>query len=103
MHASSSNGSWPTAPTPTAAWRACAWRGVLMEQKKYDDALKVLDANKDDAYAPLVADMRGDIMLTQHRLDEARANYKLAAEKADARNPVKSIAQTKLNALGGAQ
>lgn len=77
--------------------------GVLMEQKKYDDALKVLDGNKDEAFAPLVADMRGDIMLTQHRLDEARANYKLAAEKADPRNPVKSIAQTKLQALGGAQ
>jgi len=77
--------------------------GVLLEQKKYDDALKVLDGNKDEAYAPLVADMRGDIMLTQHRLDEARANYKLAADKADARNPVKGIAQTKLNALGGGQ
>ncbi|HEY2628423.1 MAG TPA: tetratricopeptide repeat protein [Usitatibacter sp.] len=77
--------------------------GVLMEQKKYDDALRVLDGNKDEAYAPLVADMRGDIMVTQHRLDEARANYKLATEKADVRNPVKSIAQTKLNALGGAQ
>jgi predicted negative regulator of RcsB-dependent stress response len=77
--------------------------GVLMEQKKYDDALKVLDGNKDEAYAPLANDMRGDIMLAQHRLDEARAAYKAAFEKADARNPVKSIAQTKLNALGGGQ
>ena len=77
--------------------------GVLLEQKKYDDALRVLDGNKDEAYAPLAADMRGDIMLAQHRLDEARASYKVAAEKADPRNPVKSIAQTKLNALGGSQ
>ena len=76
---------------------------VLLEQKKYDDALRVLDGNKDEAYAPLAADMRGDVMLAQHRLDEARAAYKVAAEKADARNPVKSIAQTKLNALGGGQ
>jgi predicted negative regulator of RcsB-dependent stress response len=77
--------------------------GVLMEQKKYEDALRVLDGNKDEAYAPLMADMRGDIMLAQHRLDEARAAYKVAAEKADPRNPVKNIAQTKLNALGGGQ
>ena len=77
--------------------------GVLMEQKKYEEALRVLDGNKDEAYAPLMADMRGDIMLAQHRLDEARAAYKVAAEKADPRNPVKSIAQTKLNALGGGQ
>jgi predicted negative regulator of RcsB-dependent stress response len=76
---------------------------VLMEQKKYEDALKVLDANKDDAFAPLAADLRGDIMLAQGRLDEARAAYKLAMEKASPRNPVKTIAETKLNALGGAQ
>jgi predicted negative regulator of RcsB-dependent stress response len=76
---------------------------VLMEQKKYEEALKVLDGNKDEAFVALAADLRGDIMLTQGRLDEARAAYKLAAEKAGPRNPVKSIADTKLNALGGAQ
>src|SRR6185503_15155822 len=48
----------------------------------------------------LVADLRGDVMLAQGRIDEARAAYKLASEKADARNPVKGIAETKLNALG---
>jgi len=76
---------------------------VLLEEKKYAEALKVLDDNKDPAYAPLAADLRGDIMLAQGRLDEARAAYKTAAEKADPRNPVKQIAETKLNALGGAQ
>ena len=76
---------------------------VLLEQKKYDEALKVLEDNKDDAFAPLAADLRGDIMLAQGRLDEARSAYKLAVEKAGPRNPVKNIAETKLNALGGAQ
>ena len=76
---------------------------VLMEQKKYDEALKVLDANKDEAFTALAADLRGDVMLAQGRLDEARAAYKLAAEKAGPRNPVKGLATTKLNALGGAQ
>lgn len=76
---------------------------VMLEEKKYDEALKVLDANKDDAFVALVADMRGDIMFAQGRLDEARASYKLASDKADPRNPVKGIADTKLNALGGAQ
>ena len=76
---------------------------VLMEQKKYDEALRVLDGNKDEAFVALAADLRGDIMLAQGRLDEARASYKLASEKAGPRNPVKNIADTKLNALGGAQ
>ena len=77
--------------------------GVLLEQKKYTEALKVLDANTDPAFAPLANDMRGDVMLAQGRMDEARAAYKAAAEKADPRSPVKNIAETKLNALGGAQ
>ena len=76
---------------------------VLLEQKKFDDALKVLDGNKDDAFTALVADLRGDVMLAQGRHDEARAAYKLAMEKADPRNPVRTIAETKLNALGGPQ
>jgi predicted negative regulator of RcsB-dependent stress response len=42
-------------------------------------------------------------MLAQGRLDEARASYKAAIDKADARNPVKNIAEVKLNALGGSK
>ena len=76
---------------------------VLLEEKKYADALKVLDDNKDEAFVALVADLRGDIMLAQGRMDEARAAYKTATEKAEPRNPVKQIAETKLNALGGAR
>jgi len=76
---------------------------VLLDEKKYAEALTVLDANKDEAFVALVADLRGDIMLAQGRLDEARAAYKLAIDKAEPRNPVKNIAEVKLNALGGAK
>lgn len=76
---------------------------VLLEQKKFSEALQVLDANTDEAFVALAADLRGDVMLAQGRIDEARAAYKLAMEKATPRNPVRSIAETKLSALGGAQ
>jgi len=76
---------------------------VLLDQKKYDDALKVLDGNQDEAFAAAAADLRGDIMLAQGRLDEARAAYKLAMEKAGPGNPVRSVAGTKLGALGGGE
>jgi predicted negative regulator of RcsB-dependent stress response len=75
---------------------------VLLDEKKYDAALKVLDGNEDEAFAAPAADLRGDIMLAQGRLDEARAAYKLAVDKAGPANPVRSVAGTKLNALGGA-
>lgn len=76
---------------------------VALDEKKPDEALKILDGNKDEAFAAPVADLRGDVMLSQGRVDEARANYKLAAEKAGPRNPIKQIAETKLAALGGGQ
>jgi predicted negative regulator of RcsB-dependent stress response len=76
---------------------------VLMDQKKYDDALRTLDANSDPAFAAMAADLRGDVMLAQGRMDEARSAYKVAVEKAGPRNPVKNIAETKLQALGGSQ
>ncbi len=76
---------------------------VLLEQKKYDEALKALDGSKDPAFEALAADSRGDIMLAQGRLAEARAAYKLAVEKSVPNSPVRGLAETKLGALGGAQ
>ncbi len=76
---------------------------VYLEEKKYPEALLVIDANKDEAFTALAADLKGDVMLAQGRLDEARAAYKLAIDKAEPRNPVKQIAEVKLNALGGAK
>jgi len=74
---------------------------VLLDQKKYDEALRALDASNDPGFLAMAADLRGDVMLAQGRVDEARAAYRLATEKADPRDPLKAIAQTKLDALGG--
>jgi predicted negative regulator of RcsB-dependent stress response len=76
---------------------------VLLDLKKYVDALEALDGSKDEAYAALVADLRGDILFAQGRNDEARAAYKLALDKSDARSPMRSLTEMKLGALGGAQ
>lgn len=76
---------------------------VLLDEKKFTEALTALDGNKDEAFVAVNADLRGDIMLAQGRLDEARAAYKMAIDKAEPRNPVKQIAEVKLQALGGAK
>ena len=76
---------------------------VLLDQKKYAEALELLDANKDDAYTALVADVKGDVLFAQGRVDEARAAYKLVVEKSEARSPLRSMAEVKLSALGGSQ
>jgi predicted negative regulator of RcsB-dependent stress response len=76
---------------------------VLLDMKKYPEALETLEASKDEAWAALVADLKGDILFAQGRTDEARAAYKLALEKSDPRSPMRSVTELKLGALGGAQ
>ncbi len=75
---------------------------VMLEDKKYDDALKVLDGVKEDAFAGIANDARGDIFAVQGKRDEARAAYQVAVEKAGDRSPLKAISQAKLDAFGGA-
>lgn len=76
---------------------------VLLDMKKPSEALQVLDANKEEAWVAMVADLRGDILFSQGRVDEARAAYKLAIEKSDPRSPIRSVTELKLGALGGTQ
>ena len=76
---------------------------VLLDMKKYAEALQTLDGNKDEAWAAMSADLKGDILFAQGRTDEARAAYKLAIDKSDPRSPLRNITELKLGALGGTQ
>lgn len=61
---------------------------VLGEQGKAVDGMKKLDSVKDSAYAAMVAEARGDLLLKQGERDKARAAYQQAADKADGKvNP----------------
>ncbi|MEP7156646.1 MAG: tetratricopeptide repeat protein [Betaproteobacteria bacterium] len=75
---------------------------VLLDDKKYDDALKVLDQVKEEGYASIAADLRGDVLAAKGSRDEARAAYQLAVEKSADRSPLKALSQAKLDAFGGA-
>ncbi len=75
---------------------------VLVDEKKYDDALKALALITDVGFESMVADLKGDIYAVQGRRDEARAAYEVAVNKAEHRSPLKSISQAKLDAFGGA-
>ncbi len=75
---------------------------LMLDEKKFDDALKMLESVKDDGYLSMVSDLKGDIYAAQGRRDEARAAYELAVEKAEQRSPLKAISKSKLDAFGGA-
>ena len=75
---------------------------VLINDKAYDEALKILDAKHGAPYAGLYADLRGDALAMAGRAAEARAAYTDALAKLDAKSSYRQYVQVKLDALGGA-
>jgi predicted negative regulator of RcsB-dependent stress response len=76
--------------------------GILLDEKAYDEGLKLLTAEVPDQFAGTVADRKGDILVAQSKLEDARAAYKLALDKTDEKNPARQLIQLKLDAIGGA-
>ena len=77
--------------------------GVLLDEKKYDDALKLLSTKHADSFAMLYADLRGDVLAAQGKPAEARAAYQQALEKSDAGSRYRPLIEIKLDALGEAK
>jgi predicted negative regulator of RcsB-dependent stress response len=77
--------------------------GILLDEKKYDEALKLVSTEPTPAYAPLYADRRGDILAAQGKAQEARAAYQSALEKLDTRSQYRALVEMKLDATGAAQ
>jgi predicted negative regulator of RcsB-dependent stress response len=74
---------------------------ILHDEKKTDEALKLLETKHLDSFAGLYADLKGDLLLTQGKREEARAAYQLALDRSDAGGPIRQIIQLKLDAVGG--
>ena len=76
--------------------------GVLLDEKAYEEGLKVLSGEVPAAFAGVVADRRGDLLMAQNKIAEARSAYQEALQKSDARSPGRQLIQLKLDAIGGA-
>jgi predicted negative regulator of RcsB-dependent stress response len=75
---------------------------VLLDEKAYDEALKLLEAKPAEAYEAQYAAMRGDLLLAKNQATEARAAYKLALEKSDKKDGgFQESVRMRLEALGG--
>lgn len=75
--------------------------GILLDEKSYDEGLTLLAEDYPASFAALVADRKGDILVAQNKLAEARTAYETALEKMDTRNPGRQLIQLKLDAIGG--
>lgn len=74
--------------------------GILLDQKKPDDALKQLAAADSPSFAALVADRRGDVLASQGKVDEAKAAYLTAWKGLEGRLEYRRMVEAKLVVLG---
>jgi predicted negative regulator of RcsB-dependent stress response len=74
--------------------------GILLDQKKYDEALKQIDADIPEEYKALAADRKGDILYAQGKKPEALKSYQTAYEAMDPAIDYRRFIEGKLTALG---
>lgn len=76
--------------------------GVLLDEKKYDEALKQLDAANAKEFEALVADRRGDVLFAQGKKEDAKAAFTQAWKTMDPGVEYRRLVEAKLTALGAA-
>jgi predicted negative regulator of RcsB-dependent stress response len=97
--------AWVSANATEAEYQTIARlraAGILLDQKKFDDALKQLDAASSPDFQALVADRRGDVLLAQGKRDEAKVAYDKAWQVMDPKVDYRRLVEAKLTALGAA-
>ena len=75
--------------------------GVLLDEKAFDEALKVLNGKFLPQFTAQVNDRKGDVLVAQRKLNEARAAYVAAIAAMDQGAPGRQLVQVKLEAIGG--
>ena len=77
--------------------------GVLLDEKKPDDALKLLEIKRTNtAFDGMYADVKGDILASQGKRAKARSAYQVALDKSEPRSNYRQVIQVKLDAVGEA-
>lgn len=76
---------------------------VLLDEKNYGEALKLVETKPVDGMAGLYADLKGDILLAQGKVPEARSAYQFALDKSQANSSYRATLQLKLDSLGDAR
>ena len=75
---------------------------VLLDEKAYDEALKLLDEKHSAAYDAQYAAAKGDVLVAKNQAEQARAAYRIALDKAGSGNAAfRESVRMRLEALGG--
>ena len=74
---------------------------LLMDEKSFDPALKLLETTPPTEFSALFSDRKGDIFAIQNRPVDARVEYLKAYNALDERSEYRRLIEIKLNAVGG--
>jgi predicted negative regulator of RcsB-dependent stress response len=75
---------------------------VLLDEKAYDEALKLLDEKHGAAFDAQYAATKGDVLIAKEQPAEAKTAYRLALDKAGSGNTAfRESVRMRLEALGG--
>ncbi|MDP1594766.1 MAG: tetratricopeptide repeat protein [Gallionella sp.] len=73
---------------------------LLLDEKDYAAALKLLETAHPVSFDGLYADLKGDVLNAQGKPAEAKAAYQLAYEKLDEKSAYRNLVQMKLDTFG---
>ena len=77
--------------------------GMLLDEQKYDDALRLLDTKHGESFDGLYADLKGDVLNAAGKVAEARVAYQTALDKMGKKGTYYNIVQMKFDALAEAK
>jgi len=77
--------------------------GVLLDAKDAAGALNLVGTKPVEPLVGLYADMKGDILVAQGKMTDARAAYQQALDRSEAGSPYRATIQLKLDSLGRAK
>jgi predicted negative regulator of RcsB-dependent stress response len=97
--------TWVAESAPEAEYKTLALlrlAGVHLDAKKFDEAIKALDAAKAPTFEALVADRRGDVLMAQGKKAEAIAAYQAAWKGLPDSTEYRRLVEAKLTSLAAA-
>ena len=75
--------------------------GVLLDEKAFDQALAILGGEFPSQFIGAVSDRKGDVLVAQNKLAEARTAYTAALTAMGEKSPGRQLVQLKLESIGG--
>lgn len=106
LAAAKGNLAWAAEHAPDEATRDIArvrLAAVLLDEKRYAEALRELDTKHGEATASLFAELKADVLAAQGKISEARAAYQTVLAKLPPGSAGRDLVELKLDGLGEAK